>query len=71
MKYTVYYKEIRLRTIEISAEDEQDAWKKGVAMYRNRETGIELNNYTLALMSIDDENFDDIAEYEVGRGEYE
>lgn len=71
MTFTICYKEIRFRTIEVSAEDGQDAWEKGVAMYRNRETGIEDNNYTLALMSIDDENFDDIAEYEVGRGEYE
>lgn len=71
MTFTIYYKEIRLRTIEISAEDEGDAWEKGVALYRNHETGIEGNNYTLALMSLDDDNFDDIAEYEVGRGEYE
>ena len=68
MKFTIYYKEIRLRTIEVEAEDEQDAWEKGVALYRNRETGIEDNNYTLALMSLDDDNFDDIAEYEVGNG---
>lgn len=71
MTFTVCYKEIRFRTIEISAEDEGDAWEKGFAMYRNRETGIEDNNYTLALMSLDDDNFDDIAEYEVGNGEYE